>query len=626
MNDKISQFVDTLLQYHTPVPVKVVASSLEVTPRTIRNYIRAVNRQNNIITNTKDGLIINHEKGLKLLDQLDEMSEIPQTSVERGFYLITQLIIYKKNDLNIFDLSDQLYVSYSTLKNDIARMNKDYSRFNIYFSVKHDTLTYQGEEKDVRKLVSYVISKETKNQFSSLDILKNIFGESFIMDIYHTLYSIYDQYHITINDFSFMNTVMHLAILISRASSDQIKEDMSVAYKSDEEKKMINELIKTLEKSFHIHFNVTEQAEIALLISSNTYQHAKLSEIVHDDLYNFSAALIEDINDNFYVRLDAEGFLPLFIMHLRNLMVRCKNNSFVKNPMKETIKKISPVIYDIAVFVALRFKDYTHYSLTDDEISFIAMHIGTAIDSSTEEPDQIKTVLICPQYGDLRQQLAERIRQSFSDDLTLMHIGSSLDEINSDDEFIISVIPINVAITQPFICISPFLDDHSLALIKEKVSEIRKKQKNEWFKKSFRKYFDPDLFVYTEENICPNDVIHVLTQKMTEKKVIADNFENQVLEREEACATSFYNFAIPHAAHVSAYSTKVGVMINKNGIIWNGKTVYVVLLLAVNEYDKSIFMELYNTLISILSNQMTINEIKKIHTFNDFENVIISRT
>lgn len=625
MNDKVNQFVETLLQYHTPVPAKVIASSLGVTPRTIRNYVRTINHQKNIITNTKEGLIINHEEGLQLLDRLDEMSEIPQTSIERGYYLITQLIIYKKNDLNLFDLSDDLYVSYSTLKNDIARMNKDYNSFNVYFSVKHDILTYQGKEKDIRKLASYVISKEAKNQFSSFDILKNIFGDAFITQIQSILNQAYGAYHITVNDFSIMNTIMHLAILISRASNDQLNEKESFTYKSAEEEKMVKEITNVIEETFNIHFNETERDEIALLISSNTYEHPDTSGLVHDDLYYFSVSLVNEINETFYVRLDRESFLPLFIMHLKNLLTRCKNNSFVANPMTDTIKKISPVIYDIAVFVALKFKDYSHYSLTDDEIAFIAMHIGTAIDLSAEEPDHIKTALVCPQYGDMVQQLTDTLAKSFADDLKITHIVSSPEETDEKDEFIISVIPINKPLNQDYICISPFLNDQSISQIQNKISQLRKKQKNRWFKKNFNQYFDPDLFVYTTEDMTPDQIIHLLTNKMIAQGIVPDNFEEQVKEREEACPTSFRDFAIPHAAHISAYSTRVGVLISHSGIRWHNKTVYIVLLLAVNEYDKNIFMELYNTLVSTLSDEMTINEIRNIKTFAAFENIIINK-
>lgn len=105
--------------------------------------------------------------------------------------------------------------------------------------------------------------------------------------------------------------------------------------------------------------------------------------------------------------------------------------------------------------------------------------------------------------------------------------------------------------------------------------------------------------------------------------MIDTDFEQSVKKREAVCSTAFSLFAIPHPLMPLATQTKIPVFINPNGIDWNGTKVQVVLLLAINEVDKRIFMNVYEPLIRLLSEDELTATLARSNSFRAFANLLL---
>lgn len=80
------------------------------------------------------------------------------------------------------------------------------------------------------------------------------------------------------------------------------------------------------------------------------------------------------------VNLSSRAFHISFSIHLKNLFLRVKENRHVVNPILDLIRSNSPILFDIAVFIGLELIRMYGIKMTDDEYSFLAMHIGTEIE------------------------------------------------------------------------------------------------------------------------------------------------------------------------------------------------------------------------------------------------------
>ena len=98
---------------------------------------------------TPEGYIADKKQLRRLLAQ--DQTTVPQTYRERSFYIIRRFLLDNADYLDLYELCDELYISYSLLKNDIQKMNVSFAFLHIRFYSRDDCLYIQGSEKDKRK-------------------------------------------------------------------------------------------------------------------------------------------------------------------------------------------------------------------------------------------------------------------------------------------------------------------------------------------------------------------------------------------------------------------------------------------------------------------------------------------
>ena len=120
------------------------------------------------------------------------------------------------------------------------------------------------------------------------------------------------------------------------------------------------------------------------------------------------------------------------------------------------------------------------------------------------------------------------------------------------------------------------------------------------------------------------EAIDLLADNLLNKEYVNDNFKDQVIMRDEAASTAFNKIAIPHSVEMSAYKTCVSVLIDRKGIVWDDKIVYVVLMIAINKQDRREFKSLYESLVVLFSEDYNVNSFKECDSFESFEKTLKS--
>ena len=138
-----------------------LAKLLDVTDRTIRNDIISINR-----FYEKDIIISVKGKGYRYNDfgkesNTDYITDIGVlTTIERWVYIVKKLIVFK-DGINLFDLAEELFISESTLQNDIIKIKRVFFRIGIdYISiVKNGDLLNLNCELSERYMLLYEFAK-----------------------------------------------------------------------------------------------------------------------------------------------------------------------------------------------------------------------------------------------------------------------------------------------------------------------------------------------------------------------------------------------------------------------------------------------------------------------------------
>lgn len=606
-----------------------LADRLGVSPRSIKNYVQDINQEYpNCITSTHKGYHINTKIAKQALDQ--NHSHIPQTSQERVVYILSRLMNHNNNEsVNIYDLSDEIFISLSTLKNELQKVKRKLSNFDLELCIQSDDISILGLEKNKRKMLSTILYDESNVNFVNLNSLQKAFIDIDIDYIKNSVLEIFEQYHYFINDYSLINLVLHITISIDRIrnnnmNTQNVEEQPAVRL---HEYELAQKVTQRLEDHFQIKYSEAEIYEMTLLIISRTttidyksINSANLQDFIGKDCLELVNQLIQDISAFYYIDLSEQEFLVRFALHIKNLLVRSKNNYFSKNPLTEGIKTSCPLIYDVSVALAGTIKEKTGVSINDDEIAYIAFHLGSTLEAQKSLTTKITAVLYCPNYYDINLKITDTVNQHFANDILITNIltdESEFEKINEVD-MIISTIPISTILSIPMIQINLFLTDKDRSTLQEKIEEIRKQKKKDEFESYLRKLIIPEFFEHKNNLKNEKDSINYMVKKMVHYEYVDDSFKQDILAREKMSSTAFSNFAIPHAMKMHAHKTGINVVVSDEAISWNGHFVNLIIMMCFNINERYIFNEIFDPITMILSESENIKKIISSENYEEF--------
>lgn len=629
MRRKQEELINYLYTHNEKVTANILSKALNLSIRTIKSYIAELNMNYpSLISSSNRGYVIDKVKANSLLQYKDD---IPQDYESRCIYIIKKTLLEKQDYIDIFDLCEELFISYSTLKKDIYKMNTSFANFKITFSSENNKLHVGGSEQNKRKLISHVMSEEVSGNFLNLTLLQESFQDYDLDDACTLIKDICKQHHYYLNDFSCVNFILHVTIMVSRINHGNHiinnNELIQVTNKNDE--KIAKELCLALEQVFNVSFNSSEILEIYILFKNNANyindENENVSLLVSDEIIQITKNIIKNVDEHFFINLDSDNFITPFMLHLKNLKNRLIKNNLLKNPMLDSIKISCPTIYDISTFIAYQLTLSFHENVNEDEIAFIALHVGTEIERQKKEETKVSCLLLCPEYLNITSTLHKKIMMDFGDQLTIQKSISFENEILGNNfDLLITTVPVLESTNYFTVLLPPFPMSYEKNKILDAIIRIENTKKSQILTNNLNFYFNEKLFYSMNEDISKSAVINELAERMINLGYVEENFKEEIWKRETASSTAFMNIAIPHPMKMSAYKTSIGVVISHKGIDWgNQHFVNVVFMIAFNKIDNKHFHALYESLVLLFNEPIVISEIKKCKNFNDFKDIVI---
>lgn len=629
MRRKQEELINYLYTHNEKVTANILSKALNLSIRTIKSYIAELNMNYpSLISSSNRGYVIDKVKANSLLQYKDD---IPQDYESRCIYIIKKTLLEKQDYIDIFDLCEELFISYSTLKKDIYKMNTSFANFKITFSSENNKLHVGGSEQNKRKLISHVMSQEVSGNFLNLTLLQESFPDYDLDDACTLIKDICKQHHYYLNDFSCVNFILHVTIMVSRINHGNHiinnNELIQVTNKNDE--KIAKELCLALEQVFNVSFNSSEILEIYILFKNNANyinnENENVSLLVSDEIIQITKNIIKNVDEHFFINLDSDNFITPFMLHLKNLKNRLIKNNLLKNPMLDSIKISCPTIYDISTFIAYQLTLSFHENVNEDEIAFIALHVGTEIERQKKEETKVSCLLLCPEYLNITSTLHKKIMMDFGDQLTIQKSISFENEILGNNfDLLITTVPVLESTNYFTVLLPPFPMSYEKNKILDAIIRIENTKKSQILTNNLNFYFNEKLFYSMNEDISKSAVINELAERMINLGYVEENFKEEIWKRETASSTAFMNIAIPHPMKMSAYKTSIGVVISHKGIDWgNQHFVNVVFMIAFNKIDNKHFHALYESLVLLFNEPIVISEIKKCKNFNDFKDIVI---
>lgn len=592
--------------------------------RTLRNLIRDINAETPYILSSSKGYAINPLYRDELFNLIQrQIGSIDYEKQSQRIQYTIKKLLSSDNKLDVYAMTEELYISESTMNADLTVLRKRLSAYEIQLSRKKDTLYLIGDEKNIRKLLNDAIYHEVQDGLLDINTLQMIFPDYSIRDMRNLLLNTIYKYDMYTNDFSLIELILHLSIALNRLSNRLILDESNLNLPRPSPLLMMaREIMEALSQRYHVAFTESEILNLSLLLEinvksydANTITLSTLESYADKHLIDFVYQIIHRIYENFQIDLDNPDFIIRFSLHLNTL--RNYHDDF-KNPMYENIRTSYPLLFDVAVFISDMISQEYKITLSNHDISFIALHVGMALEDINDK--KISTIVSVPDYHNLRDLIYNHLQAKFSDKLNISFV--SIDHLNAklihNVSLIISTSPvIHHQNNVHTVIISPFLNDTDHKKIQQKIDLIEN-QKNRRLEFDFTTYFSKDHFMIGKSQLSPESIIDSLSQKLLNSGHVDEDFAKEVHYRESLSPTSYTNIALPHTLNMNAQQSALAVCVIPEGILWGSNTVNVVILLAISQADKKRFKDLFMNLINVFISESWNKNVFSIDSYPDF--------
>lgn len=632
MKTKYIKLLKYINEQHTWISSNQLAAQFSVSKRTIKSYIADIQTlAPQIVISSNRGYRVDSNK-LALFLKETELN-VPETRAERCSYLLLKLVSVEL-PISIYDLTEELFISESTLLNDIKLLKKQCANYSLEIKYTKNTLQLVGTEKAKRQLIHTTLLAELDNSFGDitklqesfldfdLDYIKEIVAETFSNNAFFT------------NDYALTNIVIHLAIAIDRMKNN-FQFPQSEIFFSQSIPTSIFEIAEKIAENislyYGIYFSKEEIQDLSLLIAANgtninftQISIEELKRMIAGRCLNLVEKILSKVRELYFIDNTEPEFYIRFALHMKNLLYRLDNDYTLRNPMTETLKKECPLIYDCAVQVSHIIQKELNYTINEDEIAYIAFHLGYALEVQKQRTTKIKCVVLVPLYYNMNIQVLEKLQKNFADDLDIQNMLTNEKELQFiDTELIISAVKLKQVVTTPYVIINPFFTLENRQEITEKIFDIKQQKRKDVFSNNFLSIASERHFLYTTEELTSDALLQQLCDKMEADDIVDEHFFSQVIAREQLSSTAYGAVAIPHSLTMNAKQTCLSIVVNPNGIQWHDSRVTLIFLISIDYLNRHVFREIFDNLAIICSEEKNVQKLSQITSFDAFTNELI---
>lgn len=612
----------------TWISAKELAEFFGVSSRTIRNRINEINHYTTLIQSSYRGYLYNSTANCEIENKSNKNNN---ELVE----FILRKLIQDKELINIYDLADSMYISDSQFERTLNQVKEYITLFNLELFRRRNMIQLQGNELDKRRLINNLIRKENANGFLSSDTIESFISHNDLELIKNSIQSIFEEHKINVNDYGYYTILLHIIIIHYRASQRNYDDNTHAPAfnENDQAYKVASEIIEIINKQHNITLPSQELYNLTIIINNNCTNAIQRDNYALDPescigskYINLTKAILNKLVENYYLTPFSDEFIINLSIHIKNLISRSENNTYTMNPLASKFKEQYPLIYDMASFIMKEVNKFTHINIIDDEIAFIAFHIGSYIENSRINQNKVNCCILYADYNNMFVKAEERILSQLG---AVLYISKTLSiryshHIPENTELVISLCGKIPDIDKQIVYTNILLSDEDINLIREKVEEINHKKKARAIKESLRFFINDELFkkdFYTKDHI---EMIQALARDCADKGLVDKSFADEVIDREMLSSTSFSNgIAIPHSLNASAYKSFLYIVLNSKGMRWGNHLINIIVLIGTSNNDRQAFKNVFDGIIELLYEPENIRTLLKCSDYNDFITALI---
>lgn len=618
----------TILKYLKEVGEYVTSEQLSaichVSTKTILKDIQSLNEDMKVTDNYID---VKPSYGLKLvINDMDAFSDFSASyrpfqdyfvfSVNEREDWVQKYLIEEDKWIKSEYICEMLFISPSVLSQCLKTIRKSLAQYDLKLVQKpHYGMKVEGREFNKRLCLSAIY-------MTYIDQREDFPGKQFNeeeLEVINTITSVLDnvltRFEISMSEVSVQNFIIDIFVLLKRVKQGillKATEKMVIDISRWTESIVAVEIAKEIKKQLDIELGDQEIVSLSIhLASKRIIRH--YDESIHRIIQNFDVMqivdnMLDNIAEQWHIDFTQDRELcSMLTLHLIPLEVRSRYNVVLQNPLTIKIKQQNILAYQLAVSACNQLVDYHGNNLSDEEISYIALHIELAL--LRKQIKEKKNVLIMSGGGRgtssiLAYQIKELYNKYINEIKMIDYIGIKKYDFSHVDllitsapikeELPISIIEVNYYLTeQDKKKIKNYLDDQEIFHMSPHLEE---------------NLILRNINISKKEDVIAYIIQHTIKQKnLIEKMIENDYIGNYELENMVAVLSCQAN--IPES--------KVIMAILEKPILWNKRKVQLIIMPIIGAHMNLQVLDLFKELSLLVQNALYIKKIIKKQNYKD---------
>lgn len=589
-----------------------LADALGVTPRSIRSYVTALNARVDSGAAIESG-----PQGYRA--SADAAAALRTSGADAGtprdrLHTLVRALLSAPEGIDLFETADSLHVSTATLDADLARVRGLLVGTELTLERSASQARLRGTEMAQRRLLSRLAHDEMDAGSFDLAALRRTLGEDSVgaaaFGPFKTeLVAELGKLGYFVNEIGIADVVMHIAIAADRVAQDRGLETAATDARPAQE-----EIAAIIDRLARRHLDVElgpgDLQHLATLVLTRVVAPGLQTPADHarQRLEPGVEAAVRDVVETaaaeFLVDIVYEDFILRLALHVQNLQQRAQEQAWSRNPLTRSLKSTYPMIFEVAVFIASRLQERLGIPLPDDEIAYIAMHVGGRLERSRHADQLLTATIVCPGYYDLHELLRSSVDRSLGQAIEVVGVETRVDPDWASIETDLVLTTIDPATPgERIVKIQPFLTGADIERVQAAAARIRRARRLARLRTELERYFEGSAFVRGLDGLDGEEaVIRRLGALLVAQGVIDDDYVDRTIERERLSSTAFTDsLAVPHALRMSATRTAIAVGIADTSIPWGDARVQVVAMVAFSESDREAFQTVFEQFVEVFS-------------------------
>ncbi|RZS64243.1 BglG family transcriptional antiterminator [Agromyces ramosus] len=624
MAEKWERLVDALGHADGWTTAAELADRLGVTTRTIRNYAAQANSGGVIVESGPAGYRLDRA-AWATRRTMPRRGSSPAVRTSR----VIRSLIDATDGLDVHETAAANHVSDSTFESDLGRVRARLDGSGLSLDRHGSRITLVGPETARRRLLGTLFREESSRGMLELDALRAAFPE--VGDFRTALVAGLADAGYAPNEYGLNDVLLHTAIALDRVAANHPLEEPGEAPAAGTERTdgdptsgpLAELLSRLLTETFGTTVGPADLAHLTRLLE--TRAATRTTETAQADAAGRPVSprlplvrrIVGSASSAYLIDLDDEDFIERLALHVDNLVARASESSFSRNPLTASIKAAYPLIYELAVYIASELARTEGISVNDDEIAYIAMHVGAYLDRRRSRGEAVRVAVSAPAYHDVHTALAERIRSAVDDDVEV--VGPGDDGADSADLVVAVLEPAEPV--ERLVVVAPFPSEGDLERVRAEITRVRRARRRARLAAALSSYIAPELFVRGLRGLDRDGAIRMLGDRMIAVGVIDRAYVEGALERERLSSTAFTeHLAVPHAMTMTARRTAIAIAVDDVPIDWAGANVNVVALIAFAESGRAEFQEVFDQFVEAFSERENVQRL--VHGAEDYPGLL----